>query len=167
MLIVIEDYDARWPEMFEEEARRLGEALDGIALRVDHVGSTSVPGLAAKPIIDIQVSVADPDLVGAYRRAIESLGYTYATVPFPYFHRPANWPHTHHVHIRQVGGLDEKRTLAFRDWLRLHPSDRGAYEELKRRLAGDADAATAEGRFRYSEAKTDFIREIQRRARGE
>lgn len=167
MQIEIVDYDPRWPAMFELERTRLGEALGEIAVRIDHVGSTSVVGLAAKPLIDIQVTVVDPSLTSGYQPSLESAGYTFTTIPFGYFHRPSDWPHTHHVHVREHEGFDARRTLAFRDWLRTHPHDRDAYARLKRRLASQADAATAEGRFRYSEAKTDFIREIERRARGE
>jgi GrpB-like predicted nucleotidyltransferase (UPF0157 family) len=68
------------------------------------------------------------------------------------------------VHVRRVGSAEESRPLAFRDWLRSHPVDRASYEALKRRLARHADAESAEGRACYSEAKTDFIREIERRS---
>ena len=165
MPIVLAEYDPEWVQQFEDEARRLQEALGDVALRIEHIGSTSVPGLAAKPVIDIQVSVSDVHETDAYRVPLESIGYTYATVPFPYFHRPEGWPHSHHVHVREAGCRDERRTIAFRDWLREHPDDRASYEELKRLLASDADAATAEGRYRYSEAKTEFIRDIEQRTR--
>jgi GrpB-like predicted nucleotidyltransferase (UPF0157 family) len=164
MPIEIVDYDPSWPEAFALEAERLRAALGTMALAVDHVGSTSVPGLAAKPVIDIQVSVDRLEPVDGYRARLAGIGYAYETVPLVYFHRPEQWPHTHHVHVRQHGGADERRTLVFRDWLRAHPEDRDAYEALKRSLAEDGDADTVEGRFRYSEAKTAFIREIERRS---
>ena len=163
-MIYIAEYDPEWPELFDAEARRLREALDGVALRIDHVGSTAVPGLAAKPVIDIQVSVAPREPLASYRDPLASLGYICTTTPFLYFHRPADWPHTHHVHVRESGSDDEQRTIAFRDWLRTHPADRGAYEALKRSLARGADASSAESRFRYSRAKTDFIRTLERRS---
>jgi GrpB-like predicted nucleotidyltransferase (UPF0157 family) len=165
MAIEVADYDERWPAMFEAEATRLYDALGDLALRIDHVGSTAVPGLAAKPVIDIQVSVKSLDPKHAYTVPLATLGYVFTTMPLPYLHRPDDWPHTHHVHVRLSGGHDERRTLAFRDWLRVHPADRHAYEQLKRKLARDADASSAAGRARYSEAKTDFIREIERRSR--
>lgn len=165
MPIPIADYDPAWPRCFEAEAQRLHGALDGIALRIEHVGSTAVPGLAAKPVIDIQISVAALHPVEAYRAPLESLGYTYAIRPFPYFHRPYFWPHSHHVHVREAGSEEEARILRFRDWLRRHRGDRRAYEALKRSLASVADADTMEGRYRYSNAKTRFIRDIERRAR--
>lgn len=167
MPIILEAHDPEWREAFQAEAERLAEALGEVALRIEHVGSTSVEGLAAKPVIDIQVSVADVDALESYRGRLESLGYTLTTVPLSYFHRPAEWPHTHHVHVRQAGSAEESRPLEFRDWLRRNPGDREAYEALKRQLARDADAHSTQGRARYSEAKTDFIREIERRSRTE
>ncbi len=167
MAIEIADYDPKWRELFESEATRLRRTLGSVAVRVEHVGSTAVPGLAAKPVIDIQVAVVDPRVLELYRPALESIGYTYTTRPFPYFHRPDDWPHTHHVHVREAGGVDARRTVAFRDWLRAHPADRQAYEMLKRGLASVADAESVEGRSRYSEAKTDLIRAIERRAQAE
>ena len=165
MSIVIAEYDPKWPEQFAAEKRRVRRALGELALRVDHVGSTSVPGLAAKPIIDIQVTVAGVAEAGACRELLEGLGYTYTTNPLPYFHQPSEWPHTHHLHVRERGSAEERRMLAVRDWLRAHESDRRAYEALKRRLAEDSYAETPEGRFRYSEGKTDFIRELEERSR--
>lgn len=164
MAIELCPYDPSWPLHFEREASRLRGALGDLAVRIDHVGSTAVPGLASKPVIDIQVCVPEVEPAEAYRRPLESLGYTYQTMPVPFFHLPSGWPHTHHVHVREAGSLDARRILAFRDWLRTHPGDRDAYESLKRRLAADADPATPEGRFRYSDAKTGFIREIERRS---
>jgi GrpB-like predicted nucleotidyltransferase (UPF0157 family) len=163
--IEIAEPDPRWPALFAAEAERLRAALGPLAQRIDHVGSTAVPGLAAKPVIDVQVTVARVDPIGAYRGALESLGYAYSLVPFPYFHRPADWPHTHHVHVREAGGDEARRMIAFRDWLRRHPADREAYEALKRELARGADADSVEGRVRYSEAKTAFVRDIELRAR--
>jgi GrpB-like predicted nucleotidyltransferase (UPF0157 family) len=150
--------------MFEAEAKRLLHALADFALRIEHVGSTAVPGLAAKPVIDIQVAVASLSPLDSYRERLEALGYTYSTIPLPFFHRPEEWPHTHHLHLREAGGNDAWRIVAFRDWLRAHPDDRRAYEELKRMLAKDADPHSVEGRVRYSEAKTTFVRAIEQRA---
>jgi len=165
MSIVIAEYDPKWPEQFAAEERRVRRALGDLALRIDHVGSTSVPGLAAKPIIDIQVTVAGVVETEACRGLLVGFGYTYTTVPLPYFHQPVEWPHTHHLHVRERGSTEERRMLAVRDWLRGHESDRQAYEALKRRLALDSYAETPEGRFRYSEGKTDFIRDLEERSR--
>ena len=156
-------YDPQWPLAFEAEAARLRVALGAIALRIDHNGSTAVPGLAAKPVIDIQISVAALQPMASYRDRLTAAGYVH--VPHaddafcPFFHRPAEWPHTHHVHVVQAGGLEERRTLAFRDYLREHADAAREYEALKRTIAGrlSADAASREA---YASAKTDFVERI-------
>src|SRR5262249_8534461 len=132
-------YDPQWPVAFEEEAGRIRAALGAVALRIDHNGSTSVPGLAAKPVIDIQVSVAELEPMDAYRQPLQSIGYTHVPHPddsfCPFFHRPDTWPHSHHVHVVRGGGMEERRTLAFRDYLRGHPDCAREYERLKLHLA--------------------------------
>ena len=101
--IEVVPYDPGWPAAFEQEALRLRTALGTLALRVDHNGSTSIPGLAAKPVIDIQVSVASLQPLAEYGDRLESIGYVH--VPHeddsfcPFFHRPRGWPHSHHVHV--------------------------------------------------------------------
>lgn len=154
--------------MFSAEKLRLEQALGSAASRVEHHGSTSVPGLAAKPIIDIQVSVAALKPLGRYVEALAMLGYVH--MPHaddercPFFHRPADWPHTHHVHLVEAGSDEEKRTLAFRDYLRASPEAAAEYERLKRRLASEADVSTPEGREAYAEAKSEFVERITRAA---
>jgi GrpB-like predicted nucleotidyltransferase (UPF0157 family) len=160
-LLELVPYDPAWPAAFEAEAARIRAALGSIALRIDHHGSTSVPGLAAKPIIDIQVSVADLDPMDRYHRPLRSIGY--AHVPHlddcccPFFHRPREWPHTHHVHVVRAGSEEERRTLAFRDYLRAHVEVARQYEELKRLLAPQFSAENFTSRQAYADAKTEFI----------
>jgi GrpB-like predicted nucleotidyltransferase (UPF0157 family) len=157
-------YDDAWPLAFEDEAARLRAALESIALRVDHHGSTSIPGLAAKPVIDIQVSVAVLHPITAYSERLQAIGYTHRPHPddsfCPFFHRPAEWPHSHHVHVVQAGGLEERRTLAFRDYLRERPDVARQYEQLKRRLAPQFAAADREAGDAYARAKSGFIERI-------
>src|SRR5215212_6222415 len=123
-MIQIHPYEADWPRQFEAERERLQQVLGARARRIDHHGSTAVPGLAAKPIIDIEISVDSLQPMDAYATPLAALGYTH--VPHaddavcPFFHRPAEWPHTHHVHVVEAGGDGERRTLAFRDYLRAH-----------------------------------------------
>lgn len=161
-------YDESWPQAFAVERERIAAALGPTALRIEHDGSTSVPGLAAKPIIDIQVSVSDVGAMDAYRPALVQLGYTH--VPHaddavcPFFHRPTPWPHTHHVHVVEAGGEEERRTLAFRDYLRDHADVARAYEALKRRLAPRFDATEFASRQAYADAKGPFIAEVVARA---
>src|SRR5215510_11920320 len=96
-------YDPEWPRAFAAEAVRIRNALGPLAVRIDHNGSTSIPGLAAKPVIDIQVSVRSLQPIDAYQEPLQDLGYTHvahADDSFcPFFHRPGGWPHTHHVHV--------------------------------------------------------------------
>ena len=102
-MIELVTYDSTWPARFGEEAARLWSGCGPGVLRIDHVGSTSVPGLAAKPIIDVQMTVgALAPLVGWVDR-LAPLGYMHYPSPddveYPFFHRPTGWPHTHHVHL--------------------------------------------------------------------
>jgi len=165
---VIADYDPRWPAIFAAERDRLAPALGDRALRIEHNGSTSVPGLAAKPIIDIQISIASLQPLAPLVAALTPLGYVH--VPHaddafcPFLHRPAVWPHTHHVHLVEAGGVEEHRTLAFRDYLRAHADAASEYERLKRALAAQTDAGDRESRDAYARAKTDFIERIIRLA---
>jgi GrpB-like predicted nucleotidyltransferase (UPF0157 family) len=164
LVLQIVPYDPDWPAAFEAEAGRIRAALGNLALRIDHHGSTSVPGLAAKPIIDIQVSVAALQPLAAYRERLETVGYVHVPHPddsfCPFFHRPRAWPHTHHVHVVERGGLEERRTLAFRDYLRDHPAVAREYERLKDGLARRFAAADPESREAYARAKTGFVEGI-------
>jgi GrpB-like predicted nucleotidyltransferase (UPF0157 family) len=161
-------YNVEWPRQFEVERGRIAAVLGALALRVEHNGSTAVPGLAAKPVIDIQVSVSELHPIDAYAPGLVTLGYTH--VPHaddafcPFFHRPSRWPHTHHVHVVQAGGIEERRTLAFRDYLRAHDSVAREYEAVKRGLASQYNASEFAARQAYADAKTEFIEGVIARA---
>jgi len=162
--IEVVPYDPRWPAAFEAEAARLRAALKTLALRIDHHGSTAIPGLGAKPIIDIQVSVVALQPLSAYGATLEALGYVHVPHPddsfCPFFHRPSQWPHSHHVHVVERGGREERRTLAFRDYLREHRDVAREYEDLKRTVAAQVADAGTESQERYAVAKTDFIERV-------
>lgn len=157
-------YDSGWPAAFELEAIRLRTALGTLALRIDHHGSTSIPGLDAKPIIDIQVSVAALQPLAPYGEPLLVIGYLHVPHPddsfCPFFHRPLQWPHSHHVHVVEGGGAEERRTLAFRDYLRDHAAVAREYERLKHDLGGQLAATNRESRDAYARAKTDFIERV-------
>jgi GrpB-like predicted nucleotidyltransferase (UPF0157 family) len=157
-------YDPSWPGAFAAEADRLRAALGGIALRIDHHGSTSVPGLAAKPILDVQISVTQVRPMDPYRDPLFTLGYLHLPhaddVFCPFFYRPHEWPHTHHVHVVEAGGAEERRTLAFRDYLRDHPDVARDYERLKQDLARRCSATAFETQQAYADAKGDFIERV-------
>lgn len=157
--IELVEHDPAWAERFEQERRRIASALGDRALRIDHVGSTSVPGLAAKPIVDIDVSVADPEDEAAYVPDLVAAGYV-LRVREP-GHRLVRTPELDvHVHVCAIGSEWERRHLVFRDWLRAHPDDRQRYEDVKRSLAGRTWDDTND----YAAAKTDVIDEIVARA---
>ena len=159
--IDIVPYDPQWPAEFAAEAERLAGALGPLALRIEHNGSTAVPGLDAKPIIDIQISVASLDPLTIYRERLGAVGYVH--VPHqddafcPFFHRPAEWPHTHHVHLVVMGGSEEQRTLAFRDYLRDHPDTAREYRRVKQDLAARHGGRDGGSREAYSVAKSAFV----------
>ena len=161
-------YDPDWPLAFGRERDRISAVLGDLALRIDHHGSTSVPGLAAKPIIDIQVSVRRLQPIESYGAGLTHLGYLHLRHPddsvCPFFHRPASWPHTHHVHVVQSGGMEERRTLAFRDLLREHPETAREYEDLKRKLAPLHSALDFASRQAHAGAKAEFVTRIMERA---
>lgn len=162
------DYDPGWAAAFDVERHRIALALWKLARRIDHHGSTSVPGLAAKPIIDIQISVDRLQPLTAYSILLATLDYVH--VPHaddafcPFFHRPKTWPHTHHVHVVQAGGDEERRTLAFRDYLRDHSVVAREYLSLKRHSVEQHDLNTEEGRESYATAKSAFIERVVRDA---
>jgi GrpB-like predicted nucleotidyltransferase (UPF0157 family) len=157
--IVIEPYDPAWAPKFEEHRQRISQALDQIARRVEHIGSTSVVGLAAKPIIDIQVSVRDVEDEASYRDRFFNAGYQ-LRVREP-GHRMFRTPALDvHVHVCRAGSDWERRHLLLRDWLRQSLEDREAYARLKQRLQ-EHDWETMD---HYADAKSGFIAEMTARA---
>ena len=167
---LLSPYDPEWPAHFETEAARIRDTLGGAARRIEHVGSTSIPGLRAKPIIDIQVSVASVTPLDPFAERLGKLGYSHLSLPepgddfYPFFHRPATWPTTHHLHLCQVAGEQERSHLAFRDWLRDHPDDRDHYAALKQGLADKTDEADLASVFQYQAGKNDWIKQLVERA---
>ena len=161
--IEVVPYDEEWPRLFSSLGASLRAALDDIALRIDHIGSTSVPGLAAKPIIDVQISVAALEPVEPYRLRLEGLGLVFRAdnpeLTKRYFREPSRSRRTH-IHVRQAGSWAEQFALLFRDYIRTHQEDALLYAELKRRLAGEY----GEDRQGYTEAKEPFIWEVMHRA---
>jgi len=169
--IEIVAYDAHWASAFREESERLAAALGDLAIRIDHVGSTSIPGLSAKPVIDIQISVAALHPMDPYRERLAQAGYHHQPHPddvdYPFFHKPRDWPHSHHVHVCAANGNRERHNLAFCGYLRDHPELAAEYERLKRKLAGEHSASSFESRNAYSSAKSTFIRDTVKRALSE
>jgi GrpB-like predicted nucleotidyltransferase (UPF0157 family) len=161
-VIQIVPYTAAWAEAFESEAGTLRRVLGARAIRIDHVGSTAVPGLAAKPVIDIQISVESLEPPETFQAALAPLGYKFVSLGeedlvYPWFAKPGEWPSTHHVHLCVGGEEQEAKHLAFRDYLRKNPEQARGYEALKRRLAGEYEGPTLRSVVSYSLAKSEFI----------
>jgi GrpB-like predicted nucleotidyltransferase (UPF0157 family) len=148
-------YDARWPALFVEQARGIRAALGQTALRIDHIGSTAVPGLVAKPIVDVQVSVTAFEPLDAFRVPLERLGCVFRADNQErtkrYFREPPGTRRTH-LHVRRAGSFSEQLALLFRDFLRAHPDWAQRYAELKLTLA----ETHANDRHGYTEAKRPF-----------
>ena len=161
--IELADYDEEWPRLFEREAARIRGALGPKALLVEHAGSTSVPGLAAKPIIDMVLVVADTRDEDAYVPQLETAGYVLRIREPDWFeHRCFKGPDTNvNLHTFSDGCEEVDRMLAFRDWLRTHDDDRDLYLEAKRELA------TREWKYvqNYADAKSLVVEDIISRAR--
>ena len=135
--VFLANYDPEWPALFEREAVRIRAALGDRALLVEHAGSTSVPGLAAKPIVDIVLAVADSADEPAYVPALEAVGYRLKIrEPHWHEHRMLKGPDIDlNLHVFTAGSTEIDRMLAFRDRLRTSASDRDRYEAAKRELA--------------------------------
>jgi GrpB-like predicted nucleotidyltransferase (UPF0157 family) len=166
--ILVSDYDPNWPAMFEQERARIKGALGAFAVAIEHAGSTAVPGLPSKPIIDLLVGV--PSLEEATQRCIapiRELGYVYipeyaAWLPGELFFRkgpPGPW--THHVHLMEPGHWRWEALLVFRDYLRAHPEAAEAYARVKRGLA----AASKDDIEAYRTGKGAFVEETTAKAR--
>ena len=156
------EYDPAWPAIYEREATRIRAALGATALLLEHAGSTSVPGLPAKPIIDIVLAVPDSADEPAYVPALEAAGYGLKIREPDWFeHRclkgadPAV-----NLHVFTEGCEEIERMLAFRDWLRSHPDDRDLYLRTKRDLAARTWVFIQD----YADAKSEVIAEINERA---
>jgi GrpB-like predicted nucleotidyltransferase (UPF0157 family) len=161
--VEIVSYDPAWPARFAALGRELRGGLGEVALRIDHIGSTSVPGLAAKKIIDIQISVAAFEPLEAFKRPLERLGYVYRPDnperTKRYFREPPGRRRTH-LHVRRAGSFSEQWALLFRDYLRAHRDAAAEYEAVKRRLA----IRFRDDRAAYTNAKAPFMWEVIRRA---
>ena len=160
--IEIADYDPAWPELYEREAVRIRAALGARVVRLEHAGSTSVPTLPAKPIIDIVLEVPDSADEPVYVPDLEAAGYTLRIREPDWFeHRMFRGPDTRvGLHVFTAGCEETDRMLLFRDWLRANAADRERYAAVKRELA------TRDWKYgqQYADSKTAVVREILARA---
>lgn len=157
--ITIVDYDSIWPRVYEAHRARLAKALDAAFVRIEHIGSTAVPGLATKAIVDIQLSITDPNDESVYLPRLEAAGYELRVRERD--HRMMRTPTLDvHVHICRIGSDWERRHLLFRDFLRARGEERERYASLKRELA-EQDWSDMNA---YAHAKGDFINAATARA---
>ena len=168
--VEIVKYDPRWPVLFDQEAKRLRGVLDpSLIVGLEHFGSTAIPGLSAKPIIDILIAVRSlADAQASFVEVLRNLDYVYwAENPkqdrmfFVKGMPPFGSRRTHHVHVTEADGEMWQR-LAFRDYLRAHPAEAGTYERLKRRLAAEHQT----DREAYTAAKSAYVATVMRKAIG-
>lgn len=159
------DYDTAWPTLYAREAALIGSILGDRVRQLEHVGSTSVPGLAAKPIIDIVLAVADSADEPGYVPSMEAGGYVLRVREPDWFeHRMFRGPDTAvHLHVFGAGSPEIDRMLAFRDRLRAHDGERLLYERAKRDLAAREWTYLQD----YADAKSTIVEEILERARRE
>jgi GrpB-like predicted nucleotidyltransferase (UPF0157 family) len=160
--ILLAEYDPTWPAKFAREAQRIRQVLEQRVVKLEHVGSTAVPGLAAKPRIDILLVVQDSSDEPSYLPALESVGYVLAVrEPAWYEHRVLKGPDTDvNLHVFSARCIEIDRMVRFRDWLRCHDEDRALYERTKRDLA----ARRWKHVQNYADAKSEVVEQIMARA---
>lgn len=158
--ITLVPYDADWPRRFEEVAGEITFALAERVVLLEHVGSTSVPGLSAKPIIDIVLEIPDTTDESTYVPALESKGFTLRIREPDWFeHRLLKKPDVN-LHVFSRGCAETSRMIGFRNWLRSHPEDRELYESTKLALAKRVWKHTQN----YADAKSEVVQQIMSRA---
>jgi GrpB-like predicted nucleotidyltransferase (UPF0157 family) len=163
-IVTVVPHDPRWPGLAAQEADHVGSALGELVRRIDHVGSTAVADLPAKPVIDLQISVTDHSGLDAARPILAELGYSHIPIEgfedYPFHRRRAESGQMFHVHLCVAGSHHERRHLAVRDYLRNDEAARQEYGRLKvalvERTNGDRQA--------YIDGKEDFVRRLENAA---
>lgn len=157
--------DPDWPDLASQASAELMAALPGLFSAIEHVGSTAVPGLAAKPIIDLMAATDDLDRVVARDGDLRQLGYQFHDAGMPgrlFYRRGADRAWTHHLHVVEASTFASRNQRLLRDYLRGHPDDAARYGALKRRLAALSDNGDD-----YTRAKTELIQELTDKARAQ
>jgi GrpB-like predicted nucleotidyltransferase (UPF0157 family) len=157
-------HDPKWAAQAEAEMHLIADVLGAIVLRLEHVGSTAVPGLGAKPILDLQLSLERLEPRTAFVEPLEGLGYLFvpdpASTDYLLFAKPAQRPRSHHLHVCEAGGEHESRHLALRDFLRANADEARRYESLKREVA----ERSPEDRLAYIAGKQQYVDALEARA---
>lgn len=162
--IILTPHDSDWSAQYEAEAVRLTAVFQPILRAIHHIGSTAIPGIKAKPILDILLEVTEITAVNQYIQPMARLGYlSKGENGIPgrhYFRKGSDEHHTHHIHVYATNHPEIARHLNFRDYLRCHPAEAAAYSQLKEQLAQQYFSEPAA----YTESKTVFIQTIEQKA---
>lgn len=164
MKIRLTDYKEDWPRMYQAETDTLKGIFGGEIIRFEHFGSTSVPGMMAKPVIDMMVIVKDIAKIDSYNSRMASLGYDVAGewgIAGRRLFRKGREHRTHHIHFYQHDNPQIERHLIFRDYLRSYPEEAARYSRFKEELAQRFEHTSE-----YSPAKKSFVQEMERKALG-
>ncbi len=157
-------YNPNWKDMYKEESEKIKNVLSNIIIDIHHIGSTAIPGIKAKPVIDILVEAKDIEGVDQYNHKMKEFGYEamgeYGIPKRRFFRRGGN-KRTHHVHIFQVGNEEIERHINFKEYLISHPDKAREYSKLKEKLANKYSYDVEN----YIDGKSDFIKEIDRKAK--
>ncbi len=165
------NYNPKWKNLFKKEQRLILSIIDREILDIQHIGSTSIPGMLAKPILDIGIAVANFEAAAVCIKPLEEIGYTYngeSGIPRRHWYAKGN-PVTHHVHILEITSQTWKNNLIFRDYLIQNPETAREYAELKLKLLkevkGDRATAQPTDREAYQQAKSPFIEQVLQQAK--
>jgi len=157
-------YNPNWKDMYKEESEKIKNVLSNIIIDIHHIGSTAIPGIKAKPVIDILVEAKDIEGVDQYNHKMKEFGYEamgeYGIPKRRFFRRGGN-KRTHHVHIFQVGNEEIERHINFKEYLISHPDKGQEYSKLKEKLVNKYTYDVEN----YTNGKSDFIKEIDKKAK--
>lgn len=163
--VILVPYNPKWPELARQEAEKIKQALSIDVPAVHHIGSTAIPGIKAKPILDFVLVVRDLNALDRHTGEMEALGYTAKGergIPGRrFFSKDTNGKRSHHVHAFQQGNSEIQRHIIFRDYLLVHEKEAKEYEKLKEKLAARFPNRSGD----YTEGKSDFIYHIVEKAR--
>jgi GrpB-like predicted nucleotidyltransferase (UPF0157 family) len=157
-------YNSNWKKMYKEESEKIRNVLGDIIIDIHHIGSTAIPGIKAKPVIDILVETKNIEAVDRYNSKMKELGYEAMGeygIPKRRFFRKGGNNRTHHIHIFQVGNEEIERHINFKEYLIAHPDKAREYSKLKEELVNKYTYDVEN----YTNGKNDFIKEIDRKAK--
>jgi GrpB-like predicted nucleotidyltransferase (UPF0157 family) len=163
-IVGVVSYNSNWKKMYKEESEKIKNVLSDIIIDIHHIGSTAIPGIKAKPVVDILVEVEDIEGVNQYNHKMKELGYEAMGeygIPKRRFFRKGGNNRTHHIHVFQLGNKEIERHINFKEYLIAHPKEAREYSKLKEKLANKYNYDVEN----YTNSKSDFIKEIDKKAK--